>query len=59
MKQGHDDDYIPVSLTSSNIGRLKGWFYLRSNPEFVLPSYTGSSITKSPRNWSDGPAKKE
>jgi hypothetical protein len=38
MKQGSGDDYIPVSLTSSNSGWHKGWFYLRNNPEFALPS---------------------
>jgi hypothetical protein len=58
-KQGSSDDYIPVSLTSSNSGWHKGWFYLRNDPEFALPSYTECSIVKSQRNWSDGPAKKE
>jgi hypothetical protein len=58
-KQGRGDDYIPVSLTSSNSGWHKGWFYLLNDPEFALPSYTGCSIAKSQRNWSDGPAKKE
>jgi hypothetical protein len=41
------DDYIPVTLNSSNNGWHKGWFYLRNDSEFVLPSYTGNSITKS------------
>jgi hypothetical protein len=59
MKQGRGDDYIPVSLTNSNSGWHKGWFYLRNNPEFALPAYTGNSITESQRNWSDGPAKTE
>jgi hypothetical protein len=27
-KQGRGNDYIPVSLTSSNNGWHKGWFYL-------------------------------
>jgi hypothetical protein len=58
-KQGRGDDYIPVTLTSSNSGWHKGWFYLRNDPKFALPSYTGCSIAKSRRNWSDGPAKKE
>jgi hypothetical protein len=40
-KQGRDDDYIPVMLTSSNSGWHKGWFYLRNDPEFALLSYTG------------------
>jgi hypothetical protein len=48
-----------VSLTSSNSGWHKGWFYLRNDPEFALPVYTGNSIAKSRRNWSDGPAKAE
>jgi hypothetical protein len=47
MKQGHGDDYIPVSLTSSNSDWHKGWFYLRNDPEFALPAYTGNSIAKS------------
>jgi hypothetical protein len=58
-KQGHDDDYIPVTLTSSNSGWHKGRFYLRNDLEFALLSYTGCSIAKSQRNWSDGPAQKE
>jgi hypothetical protein len=40
MKQGQGDDYIPVSLTSSNSGWHKGWFYLQNDPEFALPVYT-------------------
>jgi hypothetical protein len=32
MKQGHDDDYIPAPLTSSNSGWHKRWFYLRNDP---------------------------
>jgi hypothetical protein len=59
MKQGHGDDYIPVTLTSSNSGWHKGWFYLGNDLEFALPSYIGCSIAKSRRNWVDGPAKKE
>jgi hypothetical protein len=59
MKQGRGDDYIPVTLTSSNNGWLKGWFYLRNDPKFALPTYTGNSIAESRRNWSDGPVKTE
>jgi hypothetical protein len=59
MKQDRGNDYIPVSLTSSNSGCHKGWFYLRNNPEFALPAYTRNSIAKLQRNWSDGPAKTE
>jgi hypothetical protein len=59
MKQGRSDDYIPVTLTSSNCGWHKWWFYLRNDLEFALPSYTGNSITESRRNWADGPTKKE
>jgi hypothetical protein len=58
-KQGRGDDYIPVTLTSSNSGWHKGWFYLRNDPKFVLPSYTRSSNAKSQRNWADGPNTKE
>jgi hypothetical protein len=50
MKQGRGDSYILVSLTSSNNGLHKGWFYLRKNPEFALPAYTGNSIVESRRN---------
>jgi hypothetical protein len=59
MKQGRSDDYIPSSLTSSNSGWHKGWFYLRNDPEFVLPAFTGNSFGQSRRNWTDDPAKKE
>jgi hypothetical protein len=59
MKEGRGDDYILVSLSISNSGWHKGWFYLRNGPEFTLPAYTGNSIAESRRNWSDGPAKTE
>jgi hypothetical protein len=48
-----------VTLTSSNSGWHKGWFYLRKDPEHALPAYTGCSIAKSQRNWADSLAKKE
>jgi hypothetical protein len=57
MKQGRGDDYIPVSLTSSNNDWHKGWFYLRNDPEFALPAYTRNSIAESRRNWLDNPVK--
>jgi hypothetical protein len=50
MKQGRGDDYIPVSLTSSNSGWHKGWFYLWNDPEFALPAFTRNSIAESQRN---------
>jgi hypothetical protein len=59
MKQGRGEDYILVSLTSSNNGWHKVWFYLPNDPEFALLAYTGNSIAESRRNWSDGPAKME
>jgi hypothetical protein len=37
-------------LTSSNSGWHKGWFYLRNDPEFALPTFTGNSIAESQRN---------
>jgi hypothetical protein len=58
MKQGWGNDYIPVTLTSSNSGWHKGWFYLRNDPEFMLPEFTGNSITELQRNWSDGPGRR-
>jgi hypothetical protein len=59
MKQGRGDDNILVSLTSSNSSWLKGWFYLRNDPEFALLTFTGNSIAESRRSWTDGPAKTE
>jgi hypothetical protein len=56
MKQGRDNDYISGTLTSSNSGWHKGWFYLQNEPEFALPLYTGNSIAESRRNWADSPA---
>jgi hypothetical protein len=44
--QGRSDDYIPGTLTSSNSGWHKGWFYMQNDPECVLSSYTGCSIAK-------------
>jgi hypothetical protein len=59
MKQGRGDDYISSSLTSSNNEWHKGWFYLRNDPEFMLPAFTGNSIGQSRRNWTNSPAKTE
>jgi hypothetical protein len=47
MKQGRDDDCIPVTLTSSNSGWHNGWFYLQNDPEHALSPYTGCSVAKS------------
>jgi hypothetical protein len=55
MKQGQGDSYIPSSLTSSNSGWHKGWFYQRNNPEFALPVFTVNSIGQSWSNWTHGP----
>jgi hypothetical protein len=55
MKQGRGDNYIPSSLTSSNSGWHKGWFYLRNDPEFALLAFTGNSIGQSRSNWTNGP----
>lgn len=44
MKQGEGDAYIPISLTSSNNGWYKGWFYLKDDPEHALSTYTCTSI---------------
>jgi hypothetical protein len=59
MKQGRGDRYIPSSLTSSNSGWHKGWFYLRNYPEFALPAFTRNSIGQGLRSWTDGPPKAE
>jgi hypothetical protein len=58
-KQGRRDDYISVTLTSSNSDWHKGWFYLWNDLEHALPAYTGCSIAKSQRNWANGPAKEQ
>jgi hypothetical protein len=44
MKQRWGDDYILSSLTSSNNGWHKGWFYLWNDPEFALLAFTRNSI---------------
>jgi hypothetical protein len=59
MKQGRGDDYIPSSLTSSNNGCHKGWFYPRNDPEFALTAFTRNSIGQSRRDWTNGPTKTE
>jgi hypothetical protein len=59
MKQGRGDKYIPSSLTSSKSGWHKGWFYLKNDPEFALPAFTGNSIANTPRSCTDGPLKTE
>jgi hypothetical protein len=59
MKQGRGDNYVLCSLTSSNSGWNKGWFYLRNDPEFVLLAFTRNSIGQSQSNWSRGPQQAE
>jgi hypothetical protein len=59
MKQGWGDNYIPSSLTSSNNGWHKGWFYLRNDPEFALLAFTENSIAQGLRSWTDAPPKVE
>jgi hypothetical protein len=57
-KQGHGDDYIPVTLTSSKSGWHKGWFYLRNDPEFALPSYTGHPSRSRRGTWRTTPPRR-
>jgi hypothetical protein len=59
VKQGRGDDYILSSLTSSNSGWHKGWFYLWNDSELALPTFTGNSIGQSRRTWTDDPTKTE
>jgi hypothetical protein len=59
MKQGRGSKCIPFLLTSSNNSWHKGWFYLRNDPEFAFPGFTGNSIGHVPRSWTDGPLKAE
>jgi hypothetical protein len=59
MKQGRGSKYIPFSLTSSNSGWHKGWFYLTNDPGHTLLEFTGNSSAQAPRNWTDGPPKAE
>jgi hypothetical protein len=59
MKQGQGNKYIPFSLTSSNSGWHKGWFYLKNDPEHALPEFTGNSIGQAPRSSTDSPSKTE
>jgi hypothetical protein len=47
-----------VTLTSSNRGWHKGWFYLRNDAEFALPSHWELHRGVQ-RSWADGPTKKE
>jgi hypothetical protein len=54
MKQCRGDNYILVTLTSSNSGWHKGWFYLQNDPEFMLSTYTGNSIAESNSGWHKG-----
>jgi hypothetical protein len=59
MKQGRGDGYITSSLSSSNSGWHKGWFYPRNDPKFVLPAFTRNSIGQSRSNWTYGPTQAE
>jgi hypothetical protein len=59
MKQGRGEKYIPFSLTSSNSGWHKGWFYLKNDLEHALPDFTRASIALAPRSWSNDPLKAE
>jgi hypothetical protein len=59
MKQGQGNSYIPSSLSSSNNGWHKGWFYLRNGPKFALSAFTRNSIGQSRSNWTHGPPQAE
>jgi hypothetical protein len=59
MKLGRGGGYITSSLSNSNSGWHKGWFYLRNDPKFVLPAFTRNSIGKSRSNWTYGPPQAE
>jgi hypothetical protein len=50
MKQVRGDGYISSSLTSSNSGWHKGWFYLRNDPEFTPLAFTGNTIWQTRSN---------
>jgi hypothetical protein len=53
LRAQYKDDYIPCTMTSSNAGWERGWFYLR-NAEPGLPPYTGLVLRERPDSWSHG-----
>jgi hypothetical protein len=59
MKQDWGDKYILSSLTSSNNGWHKGWFYLRNDSKFAWSTFTENSIANAPSSWTDGRPKLE
>jgi hypothetical protein len=47
------DDYIPCTMTTSNAGWERGWFYLR-NAKPGLPAYTSLVLREKPNSWGHG-----
>jgi hypothetical protein len=50
---------MSLSLTTSNKGWSKWWFYLRNDPVTPFPIFSGSFIESAPKTWVWGPPTKE
>jgi hypothetical protein len=50
LRLGHAQQYIPVSLVSSNNGWQNWWFYLRNN-DVILPPFSQRVVTAAGNNW--------
>jgi hypothetical protein len=51
---------MSLSLTMSNKGWQKQWFYLKNDPAAPLPIFSGSFIESAPKTWVWGlPAKEQ
>jgi hypothetical protein len=47
--------YMSLSLTTSNKGWHKQWFYLKNDPVTLLPIFSSSFIESAPKTWVWGP----
>jgi hypothetical protein len=50
---------MTLSLTMSNQGWHKQWFYLKNDPTAPLPIFSSSFIESAPKTWVWGPPAKE
>jgi hypothetical protein len=59
LRQRWADEYIIMKGSSSNKGWHQWWFYLRSDANMSLPSYTGRSFREAPKHWGCAPIASE
>ncbi|TVU16846.1 hypothetical protein EJB05_37003, partial [Eragrostis curvula] len=51
LRQNRMHNYIPYISMSSDIRWRSNWFYIRNNPDGLLPPFSGRYIEKAPHSW--------